>query len=373
MNLRERILAVYRGQTPDVVPFMLDLSHWFYHSRRMPWDLSVSYQQPETELIEYHKSVGAGFYVPNLASVMEGQYGPQVKARTEKVTAGKDVEIVWTLQTPRGQVWRARKWSAETYSWHISRWGVQTRSDLEVLGEALSSLTFRPLSDRYLKWVEAVGDVGVVYAVLGYSAMGQLLNYWMGVERTMYAVHDWPELVEAVVEKINHAMLGAVDVLCRLPAEIIIMGDNFSSDIQPPEFFKRWSRAFYAEAARRIHAAGKFVAVHVDGRLRGLLRVFAELGFDCIDAVTPAPMGDLTARQCRDEAGANLILSGGVPPNLWLADVSEHQFERAVLDWLEIRKLSPRLIANAGDQVPPLALEHRIARMRDLVEKQGRY
>jgi len=27
MTTRERILAVYRGQTPDVVPFMLDLSH----------------------------------------------------------------------------------------------------------------------------------------------------------------------------------------------------------------------------------------------------------------------------------------------------------------------------------------------------------
>ena len=43
MSMRERILAVYRGQTPDVVPFMLDLSHWFYHTHHMPWDLSVSF------------------------------------------------------------------------------------------------------------------------------------------------------------------------------------------------------------------------------------------------------------------------------------------------------------------------------------------
>ena len=33
MTLRERILAVYRGETPDVVPYMLDLSHWFYHKK----------------------------------------------------------------------------------------------------------------------------------------------------------------------------------------------------------------------------------------------------------------------------------------------------------------------------------------------------
>ena len=30
MTPRERILAVYRGKRPDAVPFMLDLSHWFY-------------------------------------------------------------------------------------------------------------------------------------------------------------------------------------------------------------------------------------------------------------------------------------------------------------------------------------------------------
>jgi hypothetical protein len=48
-------------------------------------------------------------------------------------------------------------------------------------------------------------------------------------------------------------------------------------------------------------------------------------------------------------------------------------FKKAVLDWLELKKVSPRLIANAGDQVPPGADEDRIKIMRDLVEKHGKY
>ena len=63
MTERERILAVYRGETPDRVPCMLDLSHWFYHRRKKPWDLSVTYVQPECELIDYHKEAGVGFYI----------------------------------------------------------------------------------------------------------------------------------------------------------------------------------------------------------------------------------------------------------------------------------------------------------------------
>ena len=151
------------------------------------------------------------------------------------------------------------------------------------------------------------------------------------------------------------------------------MGDNFSSDIQSPRFFRRWSAPFYQEAFRRIRAAGKFSAVHVDGRLRGLLREFSQIGASCIDAVTPTPSGDLTPEQCRAEAGPDLILSGGVPPGVWLESCTDDEFRKSVLDWLEIRKASPRLIAAAGDQVPPGALEHRIEMMRELVEKYGSY
>ncbi|MEJ5197491.1 MAG: hypothetical protein WHX53_01075, partial [Anaerolineae bacterium] len=94
MTQRERILAVYRGETPDVVPYMLDLSHWFYHKNRMPWDLSVSYDKPESELIAYHKQVGAGFYVPNLGAFYRVTYGPDVQSEVVKVDHDGVPEII---------------------------------------------------------------------------------------------------------------------------------------------------------------------------------------------------------------------------------------------------------------------------------------
>jgi uroporphyrinogen-III decarboxylase len=175
------------------------------------------------------------------------------------------------------------------------------------------------------------------------------------------------------VDQINDNTLKLVDLLTTSPAEIIIMGDNFSSDLQPPRFFEKWSRPFYAEAIRRLHRAGKCVAVHIDGRLRGAIGMIRDAGADCGDAITPAPMGDLTPAECREEAGPGFILSGGVPPTLWLPDAPVEVFKRSVLDWLALRKASPRLIANAGDQVPPHAAEDRITIMRDLVEQYGRY
>lgn len=369
MTLGERILAVYHGNLPDKVPFMLDLSHWFYHRDRMPWDLSRDYQAPEVELIDYHKRHGIGFYIANNAAFYAVRYPDHVGVRVEK--SHDQSEICWTYETPIGAISRRRRWEETSYSWAMAEWGIKAEEDLKILGCALGDLSFSPLWDHYQQWVESVGEFGVVYIGTGYSGFGQILNYWAGVEGTSYAIADWPKTMRTVVDQINQSNLRLIDLLCTSPAEIVIMGDNFSADIQPPRLFNEWSGSYYSEAVRRLHAAGKYVAVHVDGRLRGALRMIASTGADCADAVTPAPMGDLWPDECRLESGPQFILSGGVPPNLWLPEVPVSEFRDAVLRWLDLRKFGPRFIAAAGDQVPPGAEEGRIFVMRDLVEKYG--
>ena len=371
MSIRDRILAVYRGATPAVVPFMLDLSHWFYHKNRMPWDLSQAFVEPERQLIDYHKRIGAGFYVPNLAAFFTPHYRDDVRVSVHRSASGR--EIAWQYETPLGTLKRVRCWQDATYAWGIPSWPIATERDLRILGYALSDMTFTPHWDRFQAWADAAGDIGVVNMLTGYSGMGHLLNYWMGIERTMYAVVDWPNTVHEVVDQINASNLRLIDLIATSPAEVILMGDNFSSDIQPPHFFATWSRPYYVEAIRRLHAAGKFVAVHIDGLLRGALGMIRATGADGADATTPTPMGDLTPAECRAEATPDFILSGGVAPNLWLPEVDVEQFKRAVLDWLDLKRHGPRLIAAAGDQVPPGAAEDRFEIMRDLVEKHGRF
>ena len=373
MTERERMLTVLKGGAPDRVPFFLDLSHWFYHKHHLPFDLSQGLLEPDWELIDYHKRVGAGFYVPNLISYYDVVFPSDVVSTTIKAYTPQGPEITWRIETPIGVIERKRQWEEQSYSWNVSQWGVRTAQDLRVLGYAYSQLQYKPAWERYTPWAEALGDLGVIYMPIGYSAMGHLLAYWMGIEKTVYAAVDMPGLLHEVVDQINASILACVDMVCQSPAEVIFMGDNFSGDIQSPRFFQEWSEPFYREALQRIRAAGKFSAVHIDGRLKGILGAFAAIGADCADAVTPAPMGDLTPQQCREDAGPHMVLSGGVPPNVWTEQASDQAFKHAVLDWLEIRKLNPRIVAAAGDQVPPGAPEYRIEMMRELVDKHGHF
>ena len=200
------------------------------------------------------------------------------------------------------------------------------------------------------------------------------MNYWMGVENTIYASYDFEDELEECVQKINDNVLEQVKMMAaEFSAPVIIMGVNFSSDVQSPSFFSRWSKDFYAKAYEIIHENGKKVAVHVDGKLKGAIKMMKDIGVDCIDAVTPGSVGGCSPAEARAEAGNDLILSGGIPNELWYDYSPVEKFDEAVKAWLALKDVSPALIAAAGDQVPPGAEESRILRMTQLVEEYGYY
>ena len=375
MTPRERILAVYNGQTPDRVPYMLDLSHYYLHRFQKPWDLCNGYPEPDYGMIDFNRSMGAAFYMPNQAIFSKTQYVNDVKASVQTRSVNGVPEIVWRYDTPLGSIERIRVWNKNTYSWPIKKWGVVTEKEVEILAYAMSSSRYTPLPKNYDAWADYVGDDGVVYLGAGYSAIGYLMSYWMGVENTIYAIDDFEDVMAEAVHRINENILEQVRIMAsEFRAPVILMGDNFSSDVQPPSFFAQWSKDFYTKAIQIFHDHGKKVAVHVDGKQKGALAMLRDAGADAIDAVTPGSVGRYTPSQARAEAGDKLILSGGIPNELWYAKYAAmEQFEDAVKQWLALKDLSPALIAAAGDQVPPGAEEARIRRMGELVEEYGYY
>lgn len=374
MTPRERILAVYNGEVPDRVPYMLDLSHYYLHKYNLPWDLCNGYPKPDTGLMDFTKKMGAAFYCPQQTHFWDVTLGEDVKSTAQTRVVDGVPEIVWRFETPVGSIERIRVWEQGSYSWAIKKWGVTDEKDLAVLAYAMSSRRYRAIPQNYKDWADYIGEDGLVYLNSGYSAMGYLLNYWMGVENTVYAAYDFEEELDDCVRRINDNNLQQIEMMAsQFDAPVIIMGDNFSSDVQSPNFFARWSKDYYAKAYEIIHSYGKKVAVHVDGKLKGAIKMMKEIGVDCIDAVTPGSVGGCTPMQAREEAGHDLILSGGIPNELWY-DYSElSDFEKAVTDWLALKEVSPALIMAAGDQVPPGAEESRILRLGELVAEYGNY
>jgi hypothetical protein len=367
MTERERFLMILKGETPDRVPWFADLGHWYRAEAVSKWDL-FSISNCTREVADLHREVKAGWYV-EVGSLYEEYYEEGV-SRNRKMTGEFAVE---SYATPIGEITMERRWSPISFSWDVTKRMVETPEDLKILTYAVSRRRFRP---RLENWdhIEAIGgDVGLGFPHLGYTGLGSLISYYMGVQSTIYAIYDEPELISRYIEVFNKKQLEIVDINCESKAPHFIFGDNLSSDVQPPEIFKRFSFEHYKEIARRLHVAGKTVSAHLDGMLNGILRPVAEAGIDVADACTPKPNGDLDPLEMRAQAGNDMVLFGGIAPSKWLPETSEKDFIEHVRQWLDLRKTSIKLVQSAGDQVPPGTELKRIKLVYDIVEEYGRY
>jgi hypothetical protein len=58
---------------------------------------------------------------------------------------------------------------------------------------------------------------------------------------------------------------------------------------------------------------GKNSFIHIDGTLRGLSREASETGFTVLEAVTPAPVGDIAVKNLSQWIAPGTVMWGGIP------------------------------------------------------------
>ena len=366
---RERVLSVYNGKKPDQVPLLLDLSHWYKANYNIPFDLT-GFKGIDQKLVELHKELGAVSYVE-----MGSYFDLYTDDPAISDSAWTDADGVYhrKIVTPQGALEEERVFAKVSYSYNIRKHLLETVNDFEVIRHIMDRYNARPRWDHYQMWRDALGELGVIYCQLPYSGLGYLISRNFGVENTCMAMFDNPQETKKVIDSINTCNLRILDTIIDGPFEVLFISDNFDSNVQNPNMFNEYSRSYYTEIARRVHAKGKYLAVHVDGEMKGCLSNFAQCGVDCVDAATPAPMFALTPQQARAEAGNDMILSGGIPATIFGPTASDEEFENCVRQWLETRHTSFKLFMAAGDQVPPDASWQRIKSLPTLVEKYGGY
>ena len=362
----ERVRAVFHGEVPDQVPLMLDLSHWYKKNMNVPFFLS-GFSEVEQGLVDLHKQVGAVAYCE-----MGGFYDlytddPEVKLESDTT----DGVYTTRVTTPLGTLHEERVFNEGSHSYGIRKHLLESTDEFPIIEFLMERLCCRTNWDFYNAWQDALGDLAYPYAQLPYSGSGYLISRNMGVEKTVYATLDEPERVRRLVDAVNTCNLRILDAIMDGPFEVLMISDNYDSNVQPRDFFDTYVRDYYTEVARRLHEHGKFLAIHVDGENRGVLGWLAECGVDCADAVTPAPMFSQTPAEIRADAGPDLILSGGIPATLFGEGATDAEFVDCVKRWLDTRADSSRLIMAAGDQVPPEAPFDRIVMLRELVETYG--
>lgn len=283
---RERIMAATRKQRADRLPFF----HYWRHCQ-------TGWAERECR----NRGMGLNWVRP---PYIERLHGVDVTERRATVS-GRPI-IRRTFSTPIGSVYEDEYREPGVGQWHANRsWRgsvpwmterlIKTPDDYKVVKYIVEHTEY--LADYFpieqaLDWL---GEEGVVLDSLPHSPMQMLMIHWVGSEggRVFYHLADYPGLLEDLSRAISKSREPLYEIAAKSPAPISLCGDNIDGVLVNPKLFRKYFMPEYEKQARILHAHGKLMAVHMDGRLNVLKELILETPIDVVEAVHPPPMGDL--------------------------------------------------------------------------------
>lgn len=368
MNLKQRVLAVINKETPDAVPWMGDLAYYRDY-------LEAINQMPEQYagedgLHRMHRTYGIGFYLQGYFP-----FRTHYEGGIEVVTAKKGNDAITTFKTPIGDLSEVWTYSPVSYSSGPTKHLVEDWRELNILRYIYEHTWYEPDYTLAQARLERLGgDDGFVLCYTPKSPAQELIALRSGISAFTYMFLDAREELEETlrVMETNHDL--AAQIAVNSPAEFIMVPENLSSEVIGRGYYKRYALPYETKWAEKIRAAGKKSFIHFDGTIKGLVKEVSAAGFDVLEALTPAPVGDITMWEMDQRADERVTLWGGMP-GAFFDDgaISDQDFDAFVIDTLQRMKQKPRFVLGVADQVPPLASERRIKRVAELVERYGQW
>ncbi|MBC7288635.1 MAG: hypothetical protein H5T86_11475, partial [Armatimonadetes bacterium] len=198
--------------------------------------------------------------------------------------------------------------------------------------------------------IAEIGDRGVPQFFFRRSPLQNLFIAEAGFETTILMLYDEPQAVERYLEAQSRADDAMYDVILSSPVPILNFGENIDAHMDPPPIWSRYLVPYWTRRTEQIHAAGKFVHIHVDGAMKPLVPHLRDVPWDGIEAATPLPQGDVTIDEIKTALG-DLVLLDGVPAIYFLPTYSEKSLMECVRHL--VRLFHPRLILGISDEIPP--------------------
>jgi hypothetical protein len=366
MTLRERALAVLQGRRPDRVPWFGDLDYYacgLIGRGQRPADFRQS-----AAYLDWHRELGVGFY-------LQGYFPFRAIHEECRVTEWREGhDRIRRIETPAGALQERWTWLPESFTEGPVEHLLKGAADLPAYRFMHAHTRYEPDYAFGLERGGQIGEAGLHLAYLPKSPLMQLIALDAGIMAVVEMREDAPELFAETLAVVGQSHDTAAALAVAGPAEVLMIPENLSSESVGPVLFEQFMRPYQEKWTRRIRAAGKFSCMHLDGTLRGLIRQECAVGFDFIESMTPAPVGDLPVAQWREFIGETRTLFwGGLPGAYFSPTVSDAEFERFVRSVLAVMRTEPRYVLGVADQVPPDARESRIRRVAGLVEEDGAY
>jgi len=361
MTMRQRVMAVFDGKVPDVMPWFADLTYWI-SGQRSKGVFPKEYEGDEGYL-KLHKDLGVGVFLYS-PSVHYGKRDESLFTSTHE----KDGELdVCEIHTPAGALRSIRKYCPTSISSAPVEYAVKTPVDLRVLRCLISAEEVFPNYEPFERIDALWGEDGIPVLLPPRTPLARLTVEWAGIENLTFLLADYPEEIEKTIDVIAQKDDEIYEIICRSPALVVEFPDNLTAETTGG-FFKRYSVNYYLKRINQLHEAGKIVGVHLDGTMRGLISTIAETGIDYIESITPEPVGDVPVEELRSLVAENTILWGGVPGAMFAPPFTWDELEKHVERIIKCHADTGKFVLATADQVPPNGDIDFVRRISEMLE-----
>jgi len=276
------------------------------------------------------------------------------------------VEIV---RTPAGEIRTLYReiWEDDRLvNRRIAGYPVRTVCDMCVVTDLVDRQQFRANAEAFCDAAATVGHRAEPTVGLSSSGFTELIKNWCGLEATFYLLHDHPGAVEHYLEACDRRDERSLTEALKLPCRIFNLGDHATNEFTPPPILKKYMLPRWQRIADRLHAEGRFVHTHWDGNSRLILPFLFETRLDGVEALTPAPMGDMTLEEIKRAVGDRVVVLDLLPaidflPNRLGKDLLG--FARRVVDMF-----APRLILGISDEISQVGEIWKVEAVSELVD-----
>ena len=362
MTRRELNLTIFEGKAQDVL-WQPRLETWIRHHKERG---TLPERFRGMDNLEIYDALGCSVRYAASAGIERFEIRDDL-VRIEEQHPSHSVSRV---RTPMGEIRTVYRdiWEGDKRVNHrIEAYPVKTVEDLRVATDLVSRQQFRANPEAFHGAANAVGHRAEPALFLSSSGFTELIKNWCGLPGTYYLLHDHPAEVEAHLEVCDRRDDRLIEEALKLPCRIFNLGDHATNEFTPPPILKKYMLPRWQRMADRLHSEGRFVHTHWDGNSTTMLPYLQATRLDGVEALTPAPMGDMTLEEIKKAVGNTIVVLDLLPtidflPYCPLAEVLE--FTRRVIDMF-----APKLILGISDEISQTGQIEKVEAISELVDK----
>ena len=342
MTSRERLLAAYRGDEVDRLPYWAKVANPTW--RRSQPD---SVQAWSTRELLDHIHADGIFHVPAAVTITR----PHIRTEARRNGA---VETRVT-HTPDGDL--TERWTLDpgTQSWHPTEFPVKTVGDLRLLRWKYADVQIEPNPDAAARGLQAkadIGERGIHLTGWGTSPLMNLVEHIIGPVNTHLMLHDHPDEMNELIALMHADCLPRAQAIARHTpaADTVVSVENTSTTLISPAQFTTYCHRHLCDYGRAIEAEGKMHELHMCGLTRALLPQIDTIPATSIEAYTSPTLGN--TRLCHGRTAApSKTLVGGTNVNVWLWPLDT--IKRYIVEELAACPDRRRIVVTTAGVAPP--------------------